>query len=97
SWDGSVRAWDLATGQPIGEPFTSHTSGVRAVATGVVDGHPVAVTGSDDYTARVWNLATGRLVDRELVFPAGVNTVAVSPDGRLVVGFGQEVAVLTRC
>ncbi|MGW1102430.1 WD40 repeat domain-containing protein, partial [Streptomyces sp. NPDC002540] len=97
SSDGKVRVWDLPTGQQIGEPLTGHAGGVRAVATTVVDGRPVAVTGSDDNTARVWDLATGRLVERELVFPTGVNAVTVSPDGRLVVGFGHEVAVLTRC
>ncbi|MGI5413791.1 hypothetical protein ACQEV9_44160 [Streptomyces chartreusis] len=94
--DMTVRVWDLATGQPIGGPLIGHTNSVWAVATGVVDGHPVAVTGSSDETVRVWDLATGRQVGPTLVFPAVVGAVAVTPDGRLVVGFGWEVAVLAR-
>jgi len=89
--------WDLATGRPVGEPLTGHTSLVWAVATGVVEGRPVAVSGSGDETVRVWDLATGRQVGPELVFPAAVCAVAVTSDGRLVVGFGWEVSVLTRC
>ncbi|WP_217236339.1 WD40 repeat domain-containing protein [Streptomyces sp. AC555_RSS877] len=94
--DKTVRVWDLATGRPVGVPLTGHTYPVWAVATGVVDGRPVAVTGSSDETVRVWDLATGRPVGPELVFPAGVGAVAVTADGRLVVGFGWEVAVLAR-
>lgn len=45
---------------------------------------------------RVWDLATGRQVGGELVSPAEVHAVAATVDGPLVVGFGQEVAVLTR-
>ncbi|MDQ0938408.1 hypothetical protein [Streptomyces sp. V1I1] len=93
----TVRVWDLATGQPIGEPLTGHTEPVRVVATAVVEGRPVAVTGSSDETVRVWDLATGQPAGPELVFPAEVSAVAVAADGRLVVGFGWEVAVLARC
>ncbi|AXE75722.1 hypothetical protein C5746_42780 [Streptomyces atratus] len=58
--DGTVRVWDLTIRQPIGEPLTGHTGWVRGVATGVVEGRPVAVTGSGDGTVRVWDLTTGR-------------------------------------
>ena len=27
--DATVRVWDLATGGPIGDPFTGHTGWVR--------------------------------------------------------------------
>ncbi|MFE7840223.1 hypothetical protein ACFU53_30470 [Streptomyces sp. NPDC057474] len=43
---------------------------------------------------RVWDLTTRQQIGRELVFPEEVQAVAVSPDGRLVVGFSCEVAVL---
>ncbi|MEU2674457.1 hypothetical protein ABZ622_37500 [Streptomyces sp. NPDC007164] len=97
SMDETVRVWDLTTGKPVGGPLTGHTGWVYGVATGVVEGRPVAVTGSGDGTVRVWDLATGRPVGPELVFPAEVFAVAVTSDGRLVVGFGHEVAVLARC
>ncbi|MFD9607190.1 WD40 repeat domain-containing protein [Streptomyces sp. NPDC059970] len=96
SGDGTVRVWNLTTRRPIGEPLTGHTGRVRAVATGVMEGRPVAVTGSGDGTVRVWNLITGRPDGPELAFPADVGAVAVTSDGRLVVGFGPEVAVLAR-
>ncbi|MFI6006623.1 WD40 repeat domain-containing protein [Streptomyces sp. NPDC051366] len=91
----SLRVWDLTTGQQIGEPLTRHAGWVATVA--VVDGCPVAVTGSDNATVRVWDLTAGQQMGEELVFPERVNAVAVAPDGRLVVGFGREVAVLTLC
>ncbi|MGW1107542.1 WD40 repeat domain-containing protein [Streptomyces sp. NPDC002540] len=59
-----VQVWDVATGRPVGEPLTGHTDTVRAVATAMVDGRPVAVTGSDDETVRMWDLTTGRPVVR---------------------------------
>ncbi|MGK8557478.1 caspase family protein [Nocardia gipuzkoensis] len=39
--------------------LTGHTSGVRAVACTSINGRPVAVTGSDNGTVRVWDLDTG--------------------------------------
>ncbi len=57
--DGTVRVWDLASGTPVGEPFTGHTGAVGAVACSTVNGVPVAVTGGGDGTVRVWDLASG--------------------------------------
>ena len=57
--DGTVRVWDLATGAPVGDPFTGHSGGVRAVAAAELDGRPVVISGSSDQTVRVWDLATG--------------------------------------
>ncbi|MCX4750862.1 hypothetical protein OG455_36075 [Kitasatospora sp. NBC_01287] len=75
---------------------TAHADALPAVATAVLDGRPVAVTGGDDCTVRIRDLTTGDQVGPELVFPLPVCAVAVVPDGRLVVGFGWEVAVLAR-
>jgi WD40 repeat protein len=74
--DGTVGVWDLATStftrhhdgtvgatrRLIGEPLTGHTDEVRSVACTVVDGTPVAVTGSNDTTVRVWDLTTRTLI-----------------------------------
>jgi len=40
--DETVRVWELATGQPLGEPLTGHTETVEAVACTLLDGRPVA-------------------------------------------------------
>ena len=59
SSDRTVRVWDLATGTPVGDPFTGHTDAVTAVAAAELDGRPVVISGSNDRTVRVWDLATG--------------------------------------
>ncbi|MEV4096664.1 WD40 repeat domain-containing protein [Streptosporangium saharense] len=60
--DTTLRVWDLATGDPIGEPIAAHPEGVVEMALGEVDGRPVAVTGGYDNAVRIWDLATRRLV-----------------------------------
>jgi WD40 repeat protein len=95
--DGTVRLWDLATCEPVGEPLTGHAEGVWAVATVAADGRPLAVTGGDDEMVRVWDLITRQQIGSPLVFPLPVGAVGVAPGGRLLVGFGSEVAVLSWC
>ncbi|MFJ5725991.1 WD40 repeat domain-containing protein [Streptomyces sp. NPDC093149] len=75
--------------------ITTHAWAVRAVATvttSVVDGRPVAVTGSDDRAVRMWDLATGEQFAPFLSFPAPVQALAVAPGGELLVGFDKELA-----
>src|SRR5262249_34518036 len=69
SADTTVRVWDLnknaAAGPPLGERQSGlrlrrvrhgHSGPVTAVAVGQLDGHPIAVSGSDDGTAQIWDL-----------------------------------------
>ncbi|MGI5282475.1 WD40 repeat domain-containing serine/threonine protein kinase [Nonomuraea polychroma] len=53
-------------GGGIGEPVAGHTNDVRSAAVGTLDGVPVMLTGSDDETARLWNLRTSQQVGRPL-------------------------------
>ncbi|MFF3554127.1 WD40 repeat domain-containing protein [Streptomyces tsukubensis] len=92
-FDATVRVWDLTTGLQVGE-LTGHDGQVCAVVSTVVEGLPRAVTGGSDGTVRVWDLTTGRPVGTESVFPLPVIALAPAPEGRLVVGFGSDVAVL---
>ncbi|MER7582371.1 hypothetical protein [Kitasatospora sp. NPDC097691] len=88
-----VHLWDMATGERIGPPFAGLTGRVRAGTAGMLDGRPVVAAGGDDGTALLWDATTGRQIGA-YAFPAGVRGLAVAPDGRLVVAFGADLAVL---
>jgi WD40 repeat protein len=96
SGDRTARVWDLATGTPVGDPFTGHSDWVTAVAVAELEGRPVVITGSGDCTARVWDLATGTPVgDPFTGHSDAVTAVAVAElEGRPVVitGSGDRTA-----
>lgn len=68
SEDGSLGLWDLRSRQQVGEPLAAHSfneGGVCSVATGELNGVPVAVSCSRE-RARVWNLATRQPIGQPL-------------------------------
>ena len=81
SADNTVRLWDAATGQPIGEPLTGpHGRGGRVwrSAPTARGSSPAAPT----RTVRLWDADTGRPVGQPLTgHTDAVNSVAFSPDG----------------
>jgi WD40 repeat protein len=76
---GRVHARDLGTGAPVGTPTAPHPA--FGLATTVLNGTPVAVTGGDDNLVRVWNLLTGAQIGPSLVghtaTVVGLHTVQV--------------------
>jgi WD40 repeat protein len=69
--------------------FTGHESTVWSVA--VTPDGKFVVSGSDDKTVRLWDLATGKEVRRFTGHEAPVYRVAVTPDGQYVVsGSGDK-------
>ena len=140
--DGTVRVWDLATGTPVGDPFTGHTGAVNAVAVGgaataarwsspaarrhgagvgpghrhpgrrpvhrphrlgergggrrELDGRPVVVSGSDDGTVRVWELATGTPVGDPFTGHTG-SVTAVAVRAAMAARWWSPAATMARC
>lgn len=66
--------------------LTGHDGPVRVLATGRLDGRPIVVSGGQDATVRVWDVATGRPVGAPLTgHTAAVHGVATALlDGRAV-------------
>ncbi|MFI6581059.1 hypothetical protein [Embleya sp. NPDC050493] len=84
--ENAVRVFDLATGAEFGAPLAGHACVVTGVATAVVRGRPVAVTGSWD-AARVWDLTTREPIGEPLA--EHVSAVATGLlDGRPVAAIG---------
>ena len=88
--DGSVRLWNLATGQP-GATLTGHTAAVHAVAFSP-DGASL-YTGGDDKSVRQWQTADGAAVG-QLETPSEVKALVVNRDGSLVVSAHQDKKLL---
>ncbi|MCF1650415.1 WD40 repeat domain-containing protein [Streptomyces indiaensis] len=72
--------------------LTGHAEKVTTVACTDLDGRPVAVTGSNDHTVRVWDLTTGRSVGQPLSgHTSWVTAVACTElDGRPIAVTGSD-------
>ena len=92
SGDESVRVWDLATGQPVGDPLIGHDSGVLSTAVTRLGAQVVVISGCSDHSVRVWDLATAEPVGDPFMGHTGaVESVAVGElDGRPVVVSGSS-------
>ena len=80
--DKQVRLWNLSNGQ-IERPFSGPSLGVLCVA--MNSSGTQAAAGSADKTLFVWNTTDAKEI-RKFTLAAAVNSVAFSPDGKLLAG-----------
>ena len=83
--DGSIRRWDLATGEQLAT-LTGHSGIVKSVQ--ITSDGQFAVSGSNDKTVRIWDLAAGRCLGTLEGHHNQVHSVALSPDGSLIASTG---------
>jgi WD40 repeat protein/serine/threonine protein kinase len=79
SYDGTARLWDVASGEPIGQPMEHPAFVFRARFS--PDGRTVA-TACGDGTVRLWNGETGASLRPPLDHALSVYALEFSPDGQ---------------
>ena len=90
SADKSVRAWDAITGEQTSR-FMEHKAIVNSCCP-LRMGPPLVVSGSDDCTARLWDLRARRSV-RKLSERFPITAVSISPAGDQIFTGGVENVV----
>ncbi len=91
--DGTIRLWDVATGQPRGEPLSGHKGLVWDIAFSP-DGSRLVSAGNDDQVV-VWDVAAGRQAGFHFDdHDSPVYAVAVSPDGQTVASAGDDKQII---
>ncbi|WP_035868560.1 WD40 repeat domain-containing protein [Kitasatospora cheerisanensis] len=85
---GGGQLWDFAELPPV-QRLLGHREAVRALAVTTLDGRPVVLSGGDDQSLRLRDLATGALLGSPLatVHPSGdwtgiVSLTCIEADGR---------------
>lgn len=85
---GLTQVWDLATGQPLGEPQQAPDISVEAFS---LDGKRALYGHGEDNTAVFRDTITGK--GGVLQHQASVETVAISPDGALLLTGSDDATV----
>jgi WD40 repeat protein len=96
---GGAAAWQMQPGGalwwrlvgPGARTFRGHTGPVNAVAF-APDGHS-AISGSNDGTMRLWDIATGESLRTFTGHAKGVAAVAFAPDGATVLSGSDDMTV----
>ncbi|CAN5278082.1 hypothetical protein BH10PLA2_BH10PLA2_07200 [soil metagenome] len=78
SWDGTVRIWDAATGEPCAS--LAHPGVVLDMAF-TPDGKSLATGGAGDELLRIWDVATARVTRKFPLHSKNFHSVAFTADG----------------
>ena len=73
-WSARWAWWSTSGAHRVLE---GHTKDVLCVATGALDGRPIAVTGASDRTVRIWDLTSQRQVGKPLETNVPISAVAI--------------------
>jgi WD40 repeat protein len=84
--DRSMRFWNAATGQPIGNVMSDGSADVVAFSP---DGQLV-LAGGDDAAARLWHVPSGKPFGKPLVHGGKVLVVGFSADGHTALTAGDD-------
>ncbi|KAF9234438.1 hypothetical protein BU15DRAFT_79046 [Melanogaster broomeanus] len=85
--DATIRCWNSANGELIGEPWTGHTSIVTSLSLSP-DGTKIA-SASVDKTIRFWDAQSGDSISRPPLHESSLRAVTFSPSGEFVAA-GEE-------
>ena len=88
---GSIRIWNLQTGEQFGDTLDAHKSWVNALA--ISQDARVLVSGSEDTSIRIWNFQTGELQKTISEHSASVNALAISPDSKIAVSGSADKTI----
>jgi WD40 repeat protein len=91
SSDGTVRAWNTATGES--RTYVLQDPVISAVVAGTPHA-PHILTLCPENTARLWDATTGKALGPPLRHDDTLNVAALSPDGRTVLTGGEGAARL---
>ena len=92
--DGTIKLWDVVTGQNIAI-LEGHVSSIINDVSSIAyspDGKTLA-SGAWDNTIKLWNVATGRNVATLQGHTGWVTSIAYSPDGKTLASGSEEGAV----
>ncbi|KOU54205.1 WD40 repeat domain-containing protein [Streptomyces sp. WM6378] len=94
---GTLRFWDLATGEPLGAPVPGHRSPIDAVTTWTAGGQSYAASASRDGMIRIWEASAQRCV-LQLATATPVRSLSAHPrpggDGTVLALSGEAGAAV---
>jgi WD40 repeat protein/DNA-binding SARP family transcriptional activator len=98
SGEGAIQLWDIATGQPLGEPIMAHERIIVALSF-VNNGHLLATAGFDD-TVHLWEVKSSGsneagLIDSPLhtLQIKDLSSLAFNPSGSLIASGGIDGSI----